>query len=50
VPSSQRRYFGDVVQRPDATAGAAGASPFGLSADGGSFGVNWVANAASAGG
>jgi hypothetical protein len=47
VPRSSQRFFGDVVERPDATTGAAGATPVGLSADGGSFSVNWVANATS---
>ena len=45
VPRSSQRFFGDVVERPDATTGAAGATPVGLSTDGGSFSVNWVANA-----
>jgi hypothetical protein len=45
VPRPSQRFFGDVVERPDATTGAAGATPVGLSADGGSFGVNWVAKA-----
>jgi hypothetical protein len=45
VPRASQRFFGDVVERPDATTGAAGATPVGLAADGGSFSVNWVANA-----
>jgi hypothetical protein len=49
VPRPSQRFFGDVVERPDSTAGAAGASPFGLSADGSSFSVSWVANASTDG-
>jgi Peptidase A4 family len=49
VPTRTRRYFGDVVERPDATTGTAGAMPFGLSDDGRSFSVNWVANATATG-
>ncbi len=44
-----RRFFGDVVERPDSTTGAAGATPFGLAGDGSSFSVNWVANPPAAG-
>jgi hypothetical protein len=40
-----RRFFGDVVERPDASTGSAGATPVGLTGDGSSFSVNWVANA-----
>jgi hypothetical protein len=47
VPRPSQRFFGDIVERPDSTTGAAGASPFGLSADGGSFSVSWVANASA---
>jgi Peptidase A4 family len=44
-----RRYFGDVVERPDTSTGSAGATPFGLTADGRSFGVDWVADASASG-
>jgi hypothetical protein len=47
VPRPSQRFFGDMVERPDATTGAAGASPLGLSADGSSFSVGWVANASA---
>jgi hypothetical protein len=47
VPQRSRRFFGDVVERPDATTGTAGAAPTGLAADGSSFTVNWVANSTS---
>jgi peptidase A4-like protein len=49
VPAPQRRYFGDLAERPDSTTGAGGAAPFGLSADGGTFGVTWVANSTTSG-
>jgi hypothetical protein len=45
VPRPTQRFFGDAVERPDATTGSAGATPQGLSPDGGTFVVNWVANA-----
>jgi hypothetical protein len=41
-----RRFFGDVIQRPDQSTGAAGATTSGLATDGSAFGVSWVANAA----
>ncbi len=44
-----RRFFGDIEERPDATTGSAGATPVGLSADGKSFTVNWVANPTASG-
>jgi hypothetical protein len=44
-----RRFFGDVVERADATTGTAGAVPAALSGDGSSFSVNWVANATASG-
>jgi hypothetical protein len=47
VPQRSRRFFGDVVERPDSTTGSAGARPDGLSSDGRSFSVNWVASATS---
>jgi hypothetical protein len=47
VPQRTRRYFGDRIERPDALTGAAGAKPSSVSDDGRSFGVDWVANAAS---
>jgi hypothetical protein len=47
VPRPSQRFFGDIVERSDSTNGAAGASPFGLSADGSSFSVSWVANASA---
>jgi hypothetical protein len=49
VPRPSQRFFGDLVERPDATSGSAGATPANLSADGGSFSVNWVANASATG-
>ncbi len=45
VPQRSRRFYGDVIERPDATTGSAGATPYGLAADGGSFSVAWVPNA-----
>jgi hypothetical protein len=47
VPQRSRRFYGDVVERPDTTTGAAGATPYALATDGSSFSVAWVANAAS---
>jgi len=44
-----KRFFGDVVERPDATTGTAGATPLAPSADGRSFTVEWVANATATG-
>jgi hypothetical protein len=49
VPDRTERYFGDIVERPDAIAGAAGATPIGLSADGSSFKVSWQAKPTAAG-
>ncbi len=48
VPRTQR-FYGDVVERPDTTTGSAGATPLGLTGDGSSFSVNWVANATASG-
>ena len=45
VPRGTQRFFGDAVERPDATTGSAGATPAAPTADGGSFSVSWVANA-----
>jgi len=50
VPRPTQRFFGDLVDRPDATTGSAGATPANLSSDGGSFTVNWVADATASGG
>ena len=44
-----RRFYGDIVERPDTTTGLSGATPYGLTADGSSFGVNWLANATASG-
>jgi hypothetical protein len=49
VPDRTERYFGDIVERPDAITGSAGATPIGLSADGSSFKVNWQAKPIVAG-
>jgi hypothetical protein len=49
VPRATQRFFGDVVERPDSTTGSAGATPAGLTPDGGTFSVNWVANASATG-
>ncbi|HEY7537664.1 MAG TPA: G1 family glutamic endopeptidase [Gaiellaceae bacterium] len=47
VPQRARRFYGDVIERPDATTGTAGAAPYGLAADGASFSVAWVSNPTS---
>jgi hypothetical protein len=49
VPRPQRRFFGDLAERPDSTTGTGGAAPFGLSADGSTFGVTWVASTTTSG-
>jgi len=49
VPRPSQRFFGDAVERPDATTGSAGATPLNLATDGASFSVNWVANASASG-
>jgi Peptidase A4 family len=49
VPQGRERYFGDRFDRPDVTTGTAGATPFGLTSGGDSFGVNWVADSTTLG-
>jgi hypothetical protein len=50
VPVASGRYFGDVDDAPGSSGSTAGARSLGLSADGSSFRVKWVPNAAGPGG